>query len=70
MGGAAEAVLHGKTGLLVDPRSEAEVAEAVVTLLRSSELAAAMGAQGRQWALENFSLAAMQRQLTEMLRTL
>jgi glycosyltransferase involved in cell wall biosynthesis len=70
MGGAAEAVLHGKTGLLVDPRSVAEVAEAVVTLLQSWELAAAMGAQGRQWALENFSVAAMRQRLTEMLRVL
>lgn len=67
-GGAAEAVLHGKTGLLVDPLSVREIAEAVVTLLQRLEVAAEMGAQGRKWALENSSLDALRRELGGLLR--
>jgi glycosyltransferase involved in cell wall biosynthesis len=67
-GGAAEAVLHGRTGLLVDPRSVDEVADAVVALLSDAEQAAGMGAAGRRWALENFTLPAMSRALEELLR--
>jgi glycosyltransferase involved in cell wall biosynthesis len=66
-GGAAEAVLHGKTGLLVDPRSVEEVGDAVVTLLSDAELAASMGAAGRKWAQENFTQEALRRRLAELL---
>ena len=67
-GGAAEAVLHGKTGFLVNPRSADEVAHAVTTLLRDAELAASMGAAGRKWALENFTQEAMSRAVEEFFR--
>jgi phosphatidyl-myo-inositol dimannoside synthase len=66
-GGAAEAVVDGRTGLLVDPRSAGEVAEAVIALLRAPERAAAMGAEGRRWALENFTIEAMRRSLENIL---
>jgi phosphatidylinositol alpha-1,6-mannosyltransferase len=66
-GGAAEAVVDGRTGLLVDPRSAGEVAEAVIALLRAPERAAAMGAEGRRWALENFTIEAMRRSLESIL---
>jgi glycosyltransferase involved in cell wall biosynthesis len=66
-GGAAEAVLDGRTGLLVNPRSAGEVAEAVIALLATPERAAAMGAQGRCWALENFTVEAMRRSLESIL---
>jgi len=69
-GGAAEAVLDGQTGLLVDPRSAREVAGAVITLLRSPERAAAMGAAGRRWALENFTVDSMRSSLEAILRSL
>jgi glycosyltransferase involved in cell wall biosynthesis len=66
-GGAAEAVLHGKTGFLVNPGSVDEVAQAVITLLSDTELAASMGAAGRQWALENFTQEALRRRLAQLL---
>lgn len=66
-GGAAEAVLHGKTGFLVNPRSVDEVADAVTTLLSDAELAARMGAAGRKWAVENFTQEALSRALEELL---
>ncbi|HEV2380400.1 MAG TPA: glycosyltransferase family 4 protein [Terriglobia bacterium] len=66
-GGAAEAVLHGRTGLLVNPRSTEEIATAVIALLTAPERAAAMGAEGRCWALENFTVEAMRRSLESVL---
>ena len=67
-GGAREAVLDGKTGFLVDPGSVDDVAAAVLALLSDPERAAAMGAAGRSWALENFSEQALTESLCELLR--
>ena len=67
-GGAAEAVLHGKTGFLVNPDSSDEVAEAVLAILEDPRLAAAMGSVGREWALDTFSEEALSRSLKELLR--
>jgi phosphatidylinositol alpha-1,6-mannosyltransferase len=65
-GGAAEAVLDGKTGFLVHPTSVDDVAEAVLALFTDRERAAAMGAAGRKWARQMFS----QETLTETLQYL
>ncbi len=65
--GAAEAVLDNRTGLLVDPRSAPQVAGAVIRLLRSPSLAASLGAEGRRWALDRFTVAAMRRTLAQIL---
>ena len=46
-GGATDAVVHGETGLLVDPEDHVAVADALVTLLRDHELSARLGSQGR-----------------------
>ena len=67
-GGAAEAVLHGRTGLLVDPTSVTEVADALIKLLRDPELAARMGREGRRWADDNFAVSALTRSLAGLLR--
>lgn len=67
-GGASEAVLHGKTGLLVNPVSTDEVAEAVLAILGNPRLAADMGSAGRKWALDTFSEDALSRSLKELLR--
>ena len=67
-GGAREAVLDGKTGYLVEPGSVDDLAEAVLALLNDRERAAAMGAAGRKWALENFSQQALTEALGELLR--
>ncbi|MBB4941304.1 phosphatidylinositol alpha-1,6-mannosyltransferase [Streptosporangium album] len=48
-GGAPDAVLQGETGLVVDGTSPAEVAGALVGLLRAPERARAMGERGREW---------------------
>jgi phosphatidylinositol alpha-1,6-mannosyltransferase len=48
-GGAPDAVRHGETGLLVDGRSAAQIATAVISLLADPAKAKAMGESGRDW---------------------
>jgi len=67
-GGAAEAVLDGRTGFLVDPTSVDDVAEAVLALFTNRERAAAMGAAGRKWARQMFSQEALMESLQYLLR--
>lgn len=52
-GGSVEAVRSGVTGLLADPESASNVAEAVLALLRDPEKARLMGENGRQ-SVEEF----------------
>lgn len=66
-GGAAEAVLHERTGLLVSPGSVPDVANALIKLLRDPALAARMGCEGQRWAVENFTSAALRSQLQALL---
>ena len=47
-GGATSAVIDGVTGLLTDPRDHVAVAGCIVRLLRDRELAARLGAAGRE----------------------
>jgi phosphatidyl-myo-inositol dimannoside synthase len=53
-GGAPEAVQEGRTGLVVDGRSIDRIADAVSRILEDPDLAARMGAAGRQWILERW----------------
>jgi phosphatidylinositol alpha-1,6-mannosyltransferase len=52
VGGAVDAVRHGETGLLVDPTSSVEVADAIADLLQDRARAQAMGDAGRAHAQE------------------
>jgi phosphatidylinositol alpha-1,6-mannosyltransferase len=54
-GGAPDAVLMGRTGLVVDGRDERAVASSVVRLLRDDELRSTMGAAGREWVTQRWS---------------
>jgi len=67
-GGAAEAVLDGVTGLLVNPQWSDDVADAVLALVTDRERATAMGAAGRKWALEMFSQQALSESLQRFLQ--
>ena len=53
-GGAPESVQEGRTGLVVDGRSIDQIADAVSRILKDPDLAARMGAAGRQWILERW----------------
>jgi glycosyltransferase involved in cell wall biosynthesis len=67
-GGAAEAVLDGQTGLLVDPTSVEETARAITALLENPTAATQMGQQGREWARERFTEEALRRELGGLLK--
>ena len=47
VGGATDAVIHGETGLLVDPQDHVAVADALVALLRDPDLAERLGRGGQ-----------------------
>jgi phosphatidylinositol alpha-1,6-mannosyltransferase len=53
-GGAPDAVLEGETGYAVDGTSSHDVAEAAIRLLHNPQLAAEMGARGRQWIIDEW----------------
>ncbi len=65
-GGAAEAVEHGRTGLVVsEPGSDAAVAEAVAQLLDDDAGRVAMGRAARRRAVGEFSYDVLARNLEE-----
>jgi phosphatidylinositol alpha-1,6-mannosyltransferase len=66
-GGAPDAVLPGETGLVVDGRSVAAVAESVVELLRNPAGAAAMGDKGRSWIEREWRWAVQARRFASLL---
>jgi len=47
-GGIVEAVINGKTGLLVDPDNSDDIASAIIQLLTDQEFAAQLGQNGRE----------------------
>ncbi len=48
VGGIPEAVVHGQTGVLVEPGKPEELAQAITYLLRNEQTSAKMGEEGRQ----------------------
>ncbi len=54
-GGAPEAVLDGRSGHVVDPRSRQAVAAAITGLLDDPAAARAMGEAGRRWVEQRWS---------------
>lgn len=56
VGGAAEAIIEGKTGYLVESDDDEAMARRVLTLLQDSRLAREMGEAGREVAGRKFSL--------------
>lgn len=57
VGGNADAVINGKTGLVVPPRDPDRLGLAILSLAADSKRAAEMAAAGRDRAAQNFSLA-------------
>ena len=67
LGGTADAVVHGVTGLLVDPCEPDAVAGAVLRLLQDPVVAAEMGAAGRERAVSEFTWTMQARRLRSLL---
>jgi glycosyltransferase involved in cell wall biosynthesis len=70
VGGMLETVVHGQTGLLVEPEQPEPLAQAMIDILADRERAASQGAAGRQRAEAQFSWAARGRRMAEVYRQL
>ncbi len=66
VGGNAEAVVDGQTGLIVPPRQPERLAGAILELLQDSERAISMGRNGQERVRSTFSMAAMMNGLEEL----
>lgn len=59
IGGTSEAVIHGKTGLLVPPRNSTALADAIRSMLANPAMAAQMAVAGKQRVRALFSSESM-----------
>ncbi|MGH3639007.1 MAG: glycosyltransferase family 4 protein [Mycobacterium sp.] len=66
-GGAPESVLDGETGLVVDGWDVGAIAAAVGDLLADQDRAAAMGAAGRDWVVDNWQWRTKAERLSKLL---
>jgi phosphatidylinositol alpha-1,6-mannosyltransferase len=66
-GGAPETVRDGETGVVVDGTDVAAIAAAVSGVLADPDAAAAMGAAGRQWAVQHWQWSAQGARLQRLL---
>ncbi|MUL65329.1 alpha-(1-2)-phosphatidylinositol mannosyltransferase [Mycobacterium sp. CBMA 234] len=66
-GGAPETVVEGKTGHVVDGGDVVDIAEAIGDILSDPDRAAAMGAAGRQFVVDNWQWNMKGRRLAELL---
>lgn len=57
--GLRDAVIHVKTGLLVPPRKETDLTEAITYLLNNKSIMTKLGSNGRQRVLNKFSSSAV-----------
>ncbi len=67
-GGAPDAVLEGKTGLVVDGRSTHDVAQAVIELLRDKQRCQELGDNGRQWIIKEWRWDIWAARFAELLK--
>lgn len=66
-GGAVDAVLDKKTGLLVDGTKSDQIADAICELLANPERAKQMGAAGRDWVIKNWQLSSWSEKFNKVL---
>ncbi|TDX02749.1 glycosyltransferase family 4 protein [Kribbella sp. VKM Ac-2566] len=66
-GGAADTVVHGTTGYLVDPYNPAAVGVRLVELLTNAQDRAALGAAGRKWIEDEWTWGRSGAVLRELL---
>jgi phosphatidylinositol alpha-1,6-mannosyltransferase len=66
-GGAVDAVLDKKTGLLVDGTKSDQIADAICELLANPERAKQMGAAGRDWVINNWQISSWSEKFNKVL---
>lgn len=69
-GGIPEAVVHGVTGLLVNPRDPVEIAHALTRLLSDAALARRLGEQGQLRVSRDFTWARVAAQVQGILESI
>lgn len=69
-GGVPDAVIDGRTGILVEPGSAAAIAEAATKLMDDPALRARLGSQGRDRVIREFSWKVQAASLVERLMAL
>jgi glycosyltransferase involved in cell wall biosynthesis len=67
VGGIPEIVEDGKTGILVPPKDEKAIADAVIKLFTSKDLAGSMGAAGRKRAEQSFNIGSQVKEIERIL---
>ncbi|MFH0988202.1 MAG: glycosyltransferase family 4 protein, partial [Parcubacteria group bacterium] len=67
-GGAAEAVIDGQTGLVVEPNDANAIAEALVALLTDEQRAKILGEAGRKRVVEQFDWKKQADKVRQLLR--
>jgi glycosyltransferase involved in cell wall biosynthesis len=70
VGGAAEAIVNGETGYLVDSGDYIAMAKRLVSLIQNPAKAQAMGAEGKQRVEQNFSSIALLQNTEQLYQTL
>jgi glycosyltransferase involved in cell wall biosynthesis len=70
VGGNAEAVQDGVSGVIVSPEDPDALAAAIVQLLSDPAKAKQMGTEGKRLAAEKFTTEAMMTQITSVYRSL
>jgi len=65
---ASEVIVHGETGVLLDPDDLEQLANTIVSLLANTDRARAMGEAGRRRVAAQFSSSAFQTRMTGLLR--
>ena len=65
-GGIPEVVAHGKTGLLVPPRSPSALAKAILKLYEDRDLASRLGQKGYEVVRQKFSAEAMAEKIINL----
>lgn len=67
-GGIADAVMDGKTGMLVDPHDVDAITEAIIRLLTDRELAQRLSDNGRRWVERELSWEKVAKRLSALLQ--
>jgi phosphatidylinositol alpha-1,6-mannosyltransferase len=66
-GGAPDAVVDGKTGIVVDGTNAGEIAGAIVKILNDPAMADRMGKAGREWIVDQWSWENWSRKFQQVL---
>lgn len=69
-GGVPDAIVHGKTGLIVPENNDLKLVEAISELLCNSEIATLMGVKGRERVINEMNWDAVNIKLTKKIKDL